>query len=548
MVMIKTHLRGQQVTQNPMLNKGSAFTQKERDELKLNGLLPHGITTISQQVKRRYERFCQLTTPIEKSLFLADLQNTNEVLFYRFVFEHIQETLPLVYTPTVGDLSLQFSQLHAQHRGLYLSLDLEDRLDEIFQNIKNDDIQVIVVTDGERILGLGDLGIGGIQIPIGKLSLYTLFGGVHPSKALPIVLDVGTNNPALKQNPHYQGIKEDRVRGEVYDRFIKKFIQAVKKRFPKVLLQWEDFAKDNASRLLQTYREELLSFNDDIQGTAAVALSAMLTASHLQNIALKDQRILIFGAGSAGLGIAEKIIFALTQEGLDKQTAYNHVYLVDKDGLILDTTAGISKEQRAFGKKAFEGSSDLEKIIAHVKPTLLIGVSGVGGAFLKKHIQTMHSFIDKPAIFPLSNPNSCAEAKPEDILEWTHGKAIIATGSPFKNVTYQGHPVCISQCNNVYIFPGVGLSAITFKFPKITDKMFLEASKMLSSLSPILQNKSTNLFPPFEQLRESSLKIAIRVAQVAIEEKLISPLSNEEIEKKLKENMWMPDYSPITAV
>jgi malate dehydrogenase (oxaloacetate-decarboxylating) len=531
-----------------MLNKGSAFTQKERDELKLHGLVPHDVTTIQSQVKRRYDRFSKLTTAIEKSLFLADLQNTNEVLFYRFVFEHVREMLPLVYTPTVGDLSVQFTELHAQHRGLYLSLDLEDKFDEIFQNLKSDQIEVIVVTDGERILGLGDLGIGGIQIPIGKLSLYTLFGGVHPSKALPIVLDVGTNNKALKENPYYQGIKEDRVRGARYDQFIDKFIKALKKRFPKVLLQWEDFAKDNASRLLQTYRNELLSFNDDIQGTAAVALSAMITASQLQELALKDQRILIFGAGSAGLGIAEKIVFALTQEGMDKEKAYNHVSLVDKDGLILKTTKGVSKEQMLFAKDPFDGSHDLEKIIRHVKPTLLIGVSGVGGAFTKKHIETMCEFVKKPAIFPLSNPNICAEAKPDDILEWTKGQAIIATGSPFKNVTYQGKPVAVSQCNNVYIFPGVGLSAITFKFPKITDKMFLEASKMLSSLSPVLQKKSNDLFPSFEELRESSLKIAIRVAEVAIEEKLLSPKSLAEIEAKLKENMWMPDYSPVVGI
>jgi malate dehydrogenase (oxaloacetate-decarboxylating) len=525
---IKTKLRGEAVIHNPMLNKGGAFSKKERDQLNLHGLVPTGVYTIEDQVKRRYDRFCKLLTPIEKSLFLSEMQNTNEVLFYRLVSEHVKEMLPLVY----------------QHRGLYLSIDLEDKLEEIFKNLQNSQVEVVVVTDGERILGLGDLGIGGIAIPIGKLALYTLFGGIHPSKTLPIVLDVGTNNVELKNNPYYQGLKHDRIRGERYDKFIASFVKALKKRFPKVLLQWEDFAKENASRILQTYRDQLLSFNDDIQGTAAVALSAMITAAHVQKIPMEKQKVVIFGAGSAGLGIAEKIVFALTQLGVSKKEAYEHVFLIDRDGL-LTKKSKLYPGQELFAKEPFEKSSDLETVIHHVKPTLLIGVSGQGGAFNEKIVKAMASHCEQPAIFPLSNPNKCAEANPQDILQWTQGKAIIATGSPFKNVEYQGKPYPVSQCNNVYIFPGVGLGAMSFHLPKITDKMFLKASQVLSSQAPALHGHSHELFPPFETLRASSLKIAYSVVKIAIDEGLISHHSDDEILDRLKKNMWYPDYSEI---
>jgi malate dehydrogenase (oxaloacetate-decarboxylating) len=541
---IKTSLSSQALIQNPKLNKGTAFTKKERDELNLHGFLPTAVSNLTDQVRRRYARFSSLGTNIEKSLFLSELQNTNEVLFYKLVSEHVKEMLPLVYTPTVGDMSQQFSELHSQHRGLYLSLDIEDKMDDIFSHLDSKDIEVVVVTDGERILGLGDLGIGGIAIPIGKLALYTLFGGINPSKTLPIVLDVGTNNKELLNNRYYQGLKHERVQGERYDRFIASFIKALKKHFPKVLLQWEDFAKNNASRLLNTYRDKLLSFNDDIQGTAAVALSAMITASHIQKIPLKNQKVVIFGAGSAGLGIAEKIVFTLTQEGVDKHKAYESVYLIDRDGLIL-TTSQVSKEQAVFAKKPMGSKQDLESVIRQVKPTLLIGVSGQAKTFTESIVKAMMEYQEHPAIFPLSNPNKCAEADPQDILNWTHGKAIIATGSPFKEVKYNNEPYPISQCNNVYIFPGVGLGAISFHLPKLTDKMFLEASKMLSSQSPALEGKGHELFPPFEKLKESSLKIAQKVVEVAIEEGLIPKMSADQILAKLKNNMWMPEYPEI---
>ena len=543
---LKTKLRSSAVIQNPILNKGTAFTKQERDALKLHGLLPTAVSTIDDQVKRRYERFSKLATPLEKSLFLAELQNINEVLYYRLVFEHVKEMLPLVYTPTVGDLSQQFSELHARHRGLYLSIDLEDKLDEIFASLPHDDIQVIVVTDGERILGLGDLGIGGIAIPIGKLALYTLFGGIHPSKALPIVLDVGTNNKDLQTNPNYQGLKHERIRGERYDKFIAAFVKALKKRFPKVLLQWEDFAKQNAARVLNAYRNDILSFNDDIQGTAAVALSAMITASKKQKLKLRDQKVVILGAGSAGLGIAEKIAFALTQEGLSLDEAHSRIYLVDRDGLITSKTIQ-APEHTPFAKIPFADKHDLETVIHHVKPTLLIGVSGQPGMFTESIVKAMASHVEHPAIFPLSNPNKCAEADPQDLLAWTNGRAIIATGSPFKNTTFKGASVTISQCNNVYIFPGVGLGAMTFHLPKITDKMFLEASRTLSSVAPVALGTGEGLFPAFEDLRDSSLKIAHAVVKVAITEGLIAPCDDAMILKKLKESMWFPDYPHVQA-
>lgn len=542
--VVKTKLRSLSVIQDPLLNKGSSFTKKERDQLKLHGLIPHGYSNINEQVKRRYDRFSKLATPLEKSLFLSELQNNNEVLFYRFVLEHVKEMLPLVYTPTVGDVAQQFSEILFRHRGLYLSIDNEDKLDEIFQNLPRDNVDVIVVTDGERILGLGDLGIGGIAIPIGKLSLYTLFGGIHPARTLPIVLDVGTNNKDLQTNPHYMGLKHDRIQGEKYDQFISSFVKALKKRYPKILLQWEDFAKQNAARLLSAYRHQILSFNDDIQGTAAVALSAMITATKLQNLKLSDQKVVILGAGSAGLGIAEKITYALTEEGLTKDQALQRVFLVDRDGLIVEGS-NYSPEQKPFAKKPLGDTHDLEAVIKAVKPTLLIGVSGQAGAFNEACIREMAKNIEKPAIFPLSNPNKCAEADPQDILNWTNGKAIIATGSPFKNTTYNGNHVVISQCNNVYIFPGVGLGAMTFHLPKITDKMFLEASRTLSTQAPATLGQGDALFPAFETLRDSSLKIATAVVKVAMQEKLIDSMDEDKIKAKLKEAMWFPDYSEI---
>jgi malate dehydrogenase (oxaloacetate-decarboxylating) len=542
--IVKTKLRSRAVIQNPLLNKGSAFTQKERDELKLHGLIPQGLSSIEDQVKRRYDRFSKLATPLEKSLFLSELQNNNEILFYRFVTEHVKEMLPLVYTPTVGDVAQQYSEIHFRHRGLYLSIDLEDKLDDIFQSFTNDNVDVIVVTDGERILGLGDLGIGGIAIPIGKLSLYTLFGGIHPSRTLPIVLDVGTNNKDLLNNPHYMGIKRERTRGEKYDKFIASFVKAVKKRYPKILLQWEDFAKQNAARLLAAYRHELLSFNDDIQGTAAVALSAMITASKLQNIKLTDQKVVILGAGSAGLGIAEKIVFAMTEEGLSKEDAYERVCLVDRDGL-LTVGGNYSEEQKPFAKKSIGEKKDLEAVIHAMKPTLLVGVSGQPGMFTEACVRAMAKHVERPAIFPLSNPNKCAEADPQDILTWTHGKAIIATGSPFKNTTFNGKHISISQCNNVYIFPGMGLGAMTFHLPKITDKMFLEASRTLSSQAPATLKESEELFPAFDHLRDSSLKIAEAVVKTAIDEGLIPKIDDKTIVSQLKDAMWFPTYNEI---
>lgn len=340
-------------------------------------------------------------------------------------------------------------------------------------------------------------------------------------------------------------MKHPRVRGEKYDHFIGSFVKALKKRFPKVLLQWEDFAKENASRILHEYRDKILSFNDDIQGTAAVALSAMITAAKMQEVPFKDQKVVIFGAGSAGLGIAEKIVFALTCEGVDKQKAHDQVFLIDRDGLILKTS-NASKEQKAFAKDPLGSKNDLLSVIETIKPNLLIGVSGQAGAFHEQIIKAMAKGVKNPAIFPLSNPNKCAEAQPQDILEWTQGKAIIATGSPFKEVKYLGKPYHVSQCNNVYIFPGVGLGAMSFHLPKITDKMFLKASQILSSLAPRIQGGSQELFPPFEKLREASLEIALGVVKVAMEEGLCKTQSDQEITKILKENMWYPDYSEIT--
>jgi malate dehydrogenase (oxaloacetate-decarboxylating) len=502
-------------------------------------------------VKRRYENFKQRGDDLSKYGFLSALQNRNEILFYRLVYEHIAEMLPLIYTPTVGDVSIQFSLLYNQHRGVYLSFPLQNKIAEIIENLSQTDVEVIVVTDGERILGLGDVGIGGMAIPQGKLSLYTLFGGIHPGKVLPIMLDVGTNNPTLLEDPLYLGWRHSRITGEEYDAFIAVFIKEIKKRFPKVLLQWEDFAKRHARPLLEKYRDEICSFNDDIQGTAAVALSAIIGAVKLVGAALKNQKIVMFGGGSAGIGIANMILEAMVLEGCSEAEALKRFYIIDIHGLVHEGLSHIDPEQRRFARKTAElthwGYSIHEKIplldvVKNAKPTILIGVSAQPGVFTEEVVKTMASFVERPIIFPLSNPTSRCEANPENLIHWTQGKAIIATGSPFPPVDYAGKQYRIAQCNNVYIFPGVGLGVVACQSPKVTDTMFIKAADVLSTHAPMLTDPMAGIFPDFENLRQISREIAIAVCQVAQEEGLVPVCSLREIEAKVDAHRWFPEY------
>lgn len=539
------------ILNSPLINKGTAFTTAERDSLGLHGHLPYHISTLEEQVKRRYDNFLQKADALSKYIFLSSLQNRNEILFYRLVSEHISEMVPLIYTPTVGDVSLHFSILYRQHRGLYLSYPLKDKIDEIISKWPIGDIEVIVVTDGERILGLGDVGVGGMAIPQGKLALYTLFGGIHPAKVLPIMLDVGTNNPKLLNDPLYLGWLHPRIVGKDYLDFIDIFVKAIKKRFPKVLLQWEDFAKPNARPILEKYRDEICSFNDDIQGTASVALAAIMAATKLSQAQLKNQKIAMLGGGSAGIGIANLIVEAMKLEGYSEEQARRNFYIVDIDGLMHSQQDHLDEEQKKFArdfselkhwKHAENKKFSLLDVVEHANPTILIGVSAQPKTFTEEIVKMMAKHTPRPIIFPLSNPTSRAEATPEELLIWTEGKAIIATGSPFLPVDYQGKRYHIAQCNNVYIFPGVGLGVVACKAPKVIDKMFIRAAEVLSDHSPMLKDPMEGIFAPLEGLREVSRKIAIAVSLVAQEEGLVPKISLKDVERSVDEKMWYPEY------
>ncbi len=550
MNLIELSMKPMELLTTPLYNKGTAFTKEERDSFGLHGLLPFHVSTIEEQVARRYENFQARGSELSKYIFLSSLQDRNEILFYRLVSEHVSEMVPLIYTPTVGDVSLHFSALYRQQRGLYLTYPLRGRLGEMIDSWPYEP-DVIVVTDGERILGLGDLGIGGMAIPQGKLALYTLFGGIHPGGVLPIMLDVGTNNQNLLDDPLYLGWRHPRVTGQDYDTFIDLCVKTVQSRFPKVLLQWEDFARPHAKTLLERYRDQICSFNDDIQGTASVALAAILGAVKLAKGNLEEQKIAVLGGGSAGLGIAELIVEAMKLEGCTDAEARKNFYIVDIDGLIHTQLPRTFPEQRKFAQdfnavkhwpSAETGKYSLLDVIKNAKPTVLIGVSTQPNVFTEEIVRAMNSYEERPIIFPLSNPTSRSEAKPEDLIKWTNGKAIIATGSPFPPFHFNAKEYPVAQCNNVYIFPGVGLGVVACKAPKVTEKMFIRAAQVLSEHAPMLKDPMGSIFPSLEDLRSVCRSIAIAIGQVAQEEGLISTSSQKEIESRVDKKMWHPEY------
>jgi malate dehydrogenase (oxaloacetate-decarboxylating) len=553
--IIKISARGIAVLNNPLINKGTAFTQNERDELQLNGLLPIHVSSVEEQIQRNYESFSRKRTPIGKYEFLLGLSSRNELLFYQVIQRFASEMLPIIYTPTVGEAALRYSRIFFHHRGLYLSYPLKDKMDSLFQNYPQKEIDVIVVTDGERVLGLGDQGIGGMTIPVGKLSLYTLFGGVHPAKTLPILLDVGTNNEELLNDPLYIGWRHKRLQGEEYDAFISEFIARVKKQYPNALLQWEDFGKNNARRLLDLYKDQLLSFNDDIQGTASVALAAILGALNVSGQKLVDQKIAILGGGSAGTGIADTLVNALVDEGLSPQEAASSIYIVDREGLIHFNSAHVTEGQRPYiqSQAAIKDWQirnpehiSLYDVVYNAHPTILIGVSAQAGAFTKEVIEEMMRRTERPIVLPLSNPTSKAECTPDELIEWTEGKAIIATGSPFKPVLFQGRVYHVGQCNNIYIFPGIGLGALASGARKVTDGMFLAAARTLASHSPAMQDVTASLFPPIEQVRGVTREIALAVGKKAIEEG-VARVELADLEKAIEARMWEPHYPIYSA-
>lgn len=544
-------LPASQILNIPLYNKGSAFTLEERDSLGLHGLLPYHVSSIELQAHRRYQNFLSHSTHLSKFVFLHSLQNRNEILFYYLISKHITEMLPYIYTPTVGDVSLHYSYLYNEQRGLYLSYPYKDRMQEMINQFKDRPIDVVVVTDGERILGLGDVGIGGMAIPIGKLSLYTLFGGIHPSRTLPIFLDVGTNHLEYLNDSNYMGWRHERIIGAEYDNFVDQFVQTLKKTFPRVLLQWEDFSKTHAKPLLDRYKDKILSFNDDIQGTAAVVLAAVLSAAKKQGLSLKEQKIAVLGGGSAGLGICNTLIDAMVLEGCLREDAYDRFYIVDVQGL-LQTEGFYEEGQKNFVQESrilknwkvqdFKNISLLE-VIQNAKPFILIGVSTQTGAFTEEIIKTMASYCNHPLILPLSNPNDHCEAKPSDLIKWTEGRALFATGSPFPPVEYRHKLYAVAQCNNVYIFPGVGLAAISLGIKKITEKMFVAAAQELSNHSPILLDPHASLFPSFEYLTSISQDVALAVGKMAIEEGVAPFHSELELKELIRKNVWTPKYS-----
>ena len=547
---LTAHPTGSALLNNSLLNKDAAFTLEERAALGLTGLLPFHVETLDSQTERAYAQFCTHEKPIDRHVFLRDLQDRNETLFFRLVSDHLEEMLPIIYTPTVGEACQTFSHIYRGNRGVFIAYPDRARIDDILANVPQDDVHVIVVTDGERILGLGDLGAGGMGIPIGKLGLYTACGGINPANTLPITLDVGTNTQTLLDDPTYIGWRHERVRGEEYDAFLDGFVTAAMKRWPNVLLQFEDFAQINALPLLQKYRNRLCCFNDDIQGTAVVALGTLFSACKARQVKLRDQRIVFVGAGSAGCGIAEQIVAAMQEEGLDEKSARNHVFMIDRNGLITDDMANIPDFQKKLAQPKSKAdawglhtTSALENIVKQTQPSVLIGVSGQTGLFSEEVITTMYRHCDAPLIMPLSNPTSRIEAVPADILLWTEGKALVATGSPFDAVTVAGREIPIAQCNNAYIFPGIGLGVIAAKAERVTDTMLMAAARALSDCSPVAQTGKGAVLPSFKDIRDVSTRIAVAVAKQAITDGVAKPHEQESLEARIEENFWTPEYA-----
>ncbi|AHZ85324.1 NAD-dependent malic enzyme [Bdellovibrio bacteriovorus] len=533
-----------------LLNKGSAFSEEERTHLNLHGLVPQTIETIEEQAERVYSQYRLLKADIDKHVYLRNLQDTNETLFYHLVVNHLTEMMPIIYTPVVGEACEHFSEIYRASRGLFISYPNKDRIDEMLRNVTKQKVKVIVVTDGERILGLGDQGIGGMGIPIGKLSLYTACGGISPAYTLPVVLDVGTNNQALLNDPLYMGWRQPRITGKEYEDFVDAFVQAVKRRWPDVLLQFEDFAQKNASPILKRYRDEICSFNDDIQGTAAVTVGCLIAASRANGGRLRDQRVVFLGAGSAGCGIAEQIIAEMKHEGLSDEQARQRVFMVDRFGLLTDKMPNLLEFQSPLVQKTetlagWEVTNDeisLLDTVRNAKPTILIGVSAQPGLFTEEVIRTMQSHCEHPIVMPLSNPTSRVEATPADILRWTDGKALVATGSPFMPVHMNDQIYPIAQCNNSYIFPGIGLGVLACGARRVTDSMLMAASSALADCSPLAQNGKGALLPELSQIEKVSRTIAFAVAKAAQADEVAVKVSDEELLSLIDKNYWYPKY------
>jgi len=546
--------RGMELLDSPLLNKGTAFGDEERTAFRLHGLLPPHIETLDEQAVRAYEAFDRKTDDLERHIYLRALQDTNEVLFYRLLLEHIAEMMPLVYTPTVALACEQFSHIYRRPRGLFISYPLRDSIPALLRSRPNKEVDVIVVTDGERILGIGDQGAGGLGIPIGKLSLYTLIGGIHPERTLPIVLDVGTNNAERLSDPEYLGWRHERITGQDYFDFVDRFVQAVKQELPSTCLQWEDFATPHARPILQKYRDQLLTFNDDIQGTSAVALGAILGAVKVTGKGVQDQHIVMFGAGSAGIGVADGLREAMKEEGLSEPEARSSFWVIDSGGLLHTGRKDLTPEQSVYAQpesrlsgwpRTSNGQVGLADVIQKIEATILIGLSTVGGAFSEPIVREMARKAERPVIFPLSNPTAQSEAKAEDLIHWTDGRALVATGSPFPPVSYGGRKIPIAQCNNVYIFPAMGLGVVASRARSITEPMLLAAARALGANSPALKDPSASLLPPLTEIRRATSEIAVVVGIEAQKDGVAPKFSEEELRRRVAKTQWTPAYASV---
>lgn len=546
--------KGKALLVDPLTNKGSAFTDCEREELDLKGMLPPVPSNMKEQLDRAYENFKARPTVLEQYIFLSGLQDRNETLFYRLCLEHIDEMMPIVYTPGVGAACQNFHRIYRRSRGLFININQKNEIEQILRNCGIKDPSVIVVTDGERILGLGDLGVSGMGIPIGKLVLYTLCAGVMPHATLPITLDAGTDNEKFLNDPLYFGLRQKRVRGAEYQEFIDAFVAAVQKVFPKTLLQWEDFLKGNAIHQLKKFRDQLCSFNDDIQGTAGVIVAGLFAAMRITKKTIKEQRVVFAGAGAAAQGISDLIVSAMVADGLTLEQANKNIWTVDRSGLVTKARTKLEDFKATYAREVSEVANykckdknniSLLETVENAKPTILIGTSATPGMFSKEVVEAMAKCNERPIIFPISNPTSKVECTPADAIQWSDGRAIMATGSPFDPVTYKGKTHRIGQGNNAFLFPGVGLGICAARISRVTDSMFLAAARALAEKVTDADIAETAVFPQLSTIRECSHAVACATVRQAVKEGYASEEILEGLEENIRQAMWDPKYLPI---
>lgn len=541
-------VRGTDILQEPLLNKGTAFSEEERDALGLRGLVPPKVVDIEEQVIRVLENYQKKTDPLEKFIFLTSLHDRNETLYYKVLIENLMEMTPIVYTPVVGAACQQFGHIYRKNRGMYISARDKGQIRNIFDNWNQDEIDIIVISDGSRILGLGDLGANGMGIPIGKLALYVAGGGVYPCKTLPILLDTGTNNEELLADPLYLGLNQHRIEDDEYYELVEEFVQAVQDRWPKALIQWEDFTNDHAFPILEKYREDVLCFNDDIQGTGAVALSGLLGGMRMKKEKLSEQRIIFYGAGSAAVGIADMIVAGIVEEsGMSEAAARELFWLIDSQGLVVKNGPRPLQAHKEPYARDEELIPDLIDVIKTVKPTILVGVSGQGQSFTEDVVKEMMKYSDQPIIFALSNPTSKSECTAQQAYKWTKGKAIFASGSPFDPVRMKGKIFVPGQGNNMFIFPGVGLGASLCQAKKVTDAMFYVAAKTLAEMVTEQELSLRTVYPDLRKIRKISQTIAVAVCEMAFDEGLAGVQRPKNIKKWVKNNMYQPVYPRYVA-